>query len=98
MNGAQALVEMLIAYDSKVIFGLPGDTTVDLYDVLRARSLRLDGRPCWSKVLRKPRRSFPRHCGLPGQTNRARLPPISIRPILVRLRARIHRPGGKGVG
>jgi acetolactate synthase-1/2/3 large subunit len=38
MNGAQALVEMLVRYNTEVIFGLPGDTTVDLYDALRARS------------------------------------------------------------
>jgi acetolactate synthase-1/2/3 large subunit len=38
MNGAQALVEMLIRYDTKVVFGLPGDTTVAFYDALRAES------------------------------------------------------------
>ena len=29
MNGAQALVQMLIGYDTQVVFGLPGDTSVD---------------------------------------------------------------------
>ena len=32
MNGAQVLVEMLIRYETQVVFGLPGDTTVSLYD------------------------------------------------------------------
>ena len=36
MNGAQALVELLIRYGTEVVFGLPGDTTVDLYDALYA--------------------------------------------------------------
>ncbi|MGD9375710.1 MAG: hypothetical protein PVJ23_08015, partial [Anaerolineae bacterium] len=34
MNGAQALVELLAGCESQVIFGLPGDTSVDLYDAL----------------------------------------------------------------
>ncbi len=41
MNGAQALVEMLIRYDTEVVFGLPGDTTVNLYDALHAESKRI---------------------------------------------------------
>ncbi len=41
MNGAQALVEMLIRYDTEVVFGLPGDTTVGLYDALHAESRRI---------------------------------------------------------
>lgn len=41
MNGAQALVETLIRYDTKVVFGLPGDTSVDFYDALRAASDRI---------------------------------------------------------
>jgi acetolactate synthase-1/2/3 large subunit len=41
MNGAQALVELLIRYGTEVIFGLPGDTTVDLYDALYAESGRI---------------------------------------------------------
>jgi acetolactate synthase-1/2/3 large subunit len=41
MNGAQALVEMLISYDTQVVFGLPGDTTVDFYDALHAASGRI---------------------------------------------------------
>src|SRR6476661_8261117 len=36
MNGAQILVEMLKAYDVEVIFGVPGDTTMPLYDALHA--------------------------------------------------------------
>ena len=34
MNGSQALVRMLQAYQVKHIFGLPGDTTVPFYDAL----------------------------------------------------------------
>jgi acetolactate synthase-1/2/3 large subunit len=36
MNTAQALVELLKAYDVKYIFGVPGDTTMPLYDALYA--------------------------------------------------------------
>lgn len=36
MNGAEVLVEMLKAYDVEVIFGVPGDTTMPLYDALHA--------------------------------------------------------------
>lgn len=35
MRGADVLVSMLIAYDVKVVFGVPGDTNVPLYDALR---------------------------------------------------------------
>ena len=38
MNGAQALVGILIEYGTQVIFGLPGDTSVDLYDALFEKS------------------------------------------------------------
>jgi acetolactate synthase-1/2/3 large subunit len=38
LNGAQALVEMLIRYDTNVIFGLPGDTSEELYDALYSAS------------------------------------------------------------
>jgi acetolactate synthase-1/2/3 large subunit len=38
VNGAQALVEMLIRYGTEVVFGLPGDTSVDWYDALRAEA------------------------------------------------------------
>lgn len=38
MNGAQAIVEMLQRYDTRVIFGLPGDTSVALYDALYAQT------------------------------------------------------------
>ena len=41
MNGAQVLVEMLIRYDTHVLFGLPGDTSIDLYDALHAASDRI---------------------------------------------------------
>ena len=41
MNGAQAVVEMLVRYETQVIFGLPGDTTVALYDALYAESRRI---------------------------------------------------------
>lgn len=34
MTGAQALVKMLIEYDVKVIFGVPGDTSLALYEAL----------------------------------------------------------------
>ncbi|MGN6360774.1 MAG: thiamine pyrophosphate-binding protein [Thermomicrobiales bacterium] len=36
MNGARILVEMLKAYQVDVIFGVPGDTTMPLYDALHA--------------------------------------------------------------
>lgn len=36
MNGAQVLVEMLKAYGVEYIFGVPGDTTMPLYDALHA--------------------------------------------------------------
>ena len=35
MNGATALVQMLSAYEVEVIFGVPGDTNVALYQALR---------------------------------------------------------------
>ena len=35
MNGADALVTMLSAYGVEVIFGVPGDTNVALYEALR---------------------------------------------------------------
>ena len=41
MNGAQALVECLINYGTQVIFGLPGDTSVGLYDALHAERRRI---------------------------------------------------------
>jgi acetolactate synthase-1/2/3 large subunit len=41
MNGAQALVQSLIDYGVVVVFGLPGDTSIDLYDALRAQSGRI---------------------------------------------------------
>ncbi len=36
MNGAEILVAMLKAYEVEVIFGVPGDTTMPLYDALHA--------------------------------------------------------------
>lgn len=41
MNGAQALVQQLIDYETEVIFGLPGDTSVDFYDALLTESRRI---------------------------------------------------------
>src|SRR5512139_2441741 len=35
MNGAQALVEELLQYQVEALFGLPVDTSIDLYDALR---------------------------------------------------------------
>ncbi|WP_248305153.1 thiamine pyrophosphate-binding protein [Devosia sp. 1566] len=35
LSGAEILVEMLIAYEVEVIFGVPGDTNVPLYDAMR---------------------------------------------------------------
>ena len=34
--GAEVLVEMLIAYETEVVFGVPGDTSLALYDALYA--------------------------------------------------------------
>jgi acetolactate synthase-1/2/3 large subunit len=41
MNGAAALVEMLVNYGVEVIFGVPGDTNVALYQALNAAEGRL---------------------------------------------------------
>ena len=41
MNGAQALVEELLQYKTEVIFGLPGDTSIDLYDALLSTNGRI---------------------------------------------------------
>jgi acetolactate synthase-1/2/3 large subunit len=41
MRGADLLVEMLIAYGVEVVFGVPGDTNVPLYDAMRAAQDRL---------------------------------------------------------
>lgn len=35
MNGAETLVEMLLSYQTEVVFGLPGDTSVAFYDALQ---------------------------------------------------------------
>ncbi len=35
MRGADLIVHMLMAYDVEVVFGVPGDTNVPLYDALR---------------------------------------------------------------
>ena len=40
LNGAQAVVEMLRQHGVEVVFGLCGDTSLPLYDALRASSLR----------------------------------------------------------
>jgi acetolactate synthase-1/2/3 large subunit len=41
MKGAQAPVELLIRYDTRVVFGLPGDTTIDSYDALQSKPGRI---------------------------------------------------------
>jgi len=41
MNGAQVVAEMFIRYETRVVFGLPGDTTIALYDALYAESKRI---------------------------------------------------------
>ncbi|MCF8039031.1 MAG: thiamine pyrophosphate-binding protein [Desulfohalobiaceae bacterium] len=38
MNGAEVLVEMLKRYQVETIFGVPGDTSIPLYDALHAAS------------------------------------------------------------
>src|SRR3954454_9428476 len=40
LNGAQAAVEMLRAHGVEIVFGLCGDTSLPLYDALRASRLR----------------------------------------------------------
>jgi len=40
LNGAQAVVEMLRAHGVEIVFGLCGDTSLPLYDALRASGLR----------------------------------------------------------
>ncbi|HEA65248.1 MAG TPA: hypothetical protein ENI07_00255 [Desulfobacterales bacterium] len=41
MNGAQAVVEMLLAYGVECVFGVPGDTSLHLYDALYDASPRI---------------------------------------------------------
>lgn len=41
MRGADLLIEMLIAYEVDIVFGVPGDTNVPLYDALREEQGRL---------------------------------------------------------
>jgi len=41
MTGAEAVVQMLLAYDVQVIFGVPGDTSLSLYDALYHASGRI---------------------------------------------------------
>ncbi|TPM40458.1 thiamine pyrophosphate-binding protein [Mesorhizobium sp. B2-3-4] len=41
MRGADLLIEMLIAHDVDLIFGVPGDTNVPLYDAMRQAQDRL---------------------------------------------------------
>ena len=41
MNGAEAVVEMLVAYGVEVIFGVPGDTSLPLYDALYKASPKI---------------------------------------------------------
>ena len=73
MNGAQALVETLIQYDTEVVFGLPGDTTVDLYDALYAQSRANGGSPRITHLMARDERSaafmadvYARLSGKPG--------------------------------
>jgi len=41
MNGAQAVVEMLLAYGVECVFGVPGDSSLPLYDALYDASPRI---------------------------------------------------------
>ena len=41
MTGAETVVQMLLAYDVQVIFGVPGDTSLSLYDALYHASGRI---------------------------------------------------------
>lgn len=41
MRGAEILVDMLARYDVELVFGLPGDTNVPLYDALRQAQNRI---------------------------------------------------------
>lgn len=41
MTGAQALVEVLMAYGVEVVFGVPGDTSLPLYDALYKASPKI---------------------------------------------------------
>ncbi len=41
MIGAKAVVEMLLAYGVEVVFGVPGDTSLPLYDALYEASPRI---------------------------------------------------------
>ncbi|NOX33739.1 MAG: thiamine pyrophosphate-binding protein [Deltaproteobacteria bacterium] len=41
MSGAQAVVEILIAYGVKVVFGVPGDTSLPLYDAFYKKSSKI---------------------------------------------------------
>jgi acetolactate synthase-1/2/3 large subunit len=73
MNGAQALVETLIHYGTEVVFGLPGDTTVDLYDALYAQSRASAGSSRIAHLMARDERSaafmadaYARLSGKPG--------------------------------
>ena len=52
MNGAHTLVKMLGDYDVKVIFGVPGDTSVALYQALKQANA--GGSPCAGHFLSVP--------------------------------------------
>ena len=41
ISGAQIIVEMLIAYGVKVVFGVPGDTSLPLYDAFYNASYKI---------------------------------------------------------
>ncbi len=73
MNGAQALVETLLQYDTEVVFGLPGDTTVDLYDAFYAQSQANGRSPRITHLMARDERSaafmadaYARLSGKPG--------------------------------
>ena len=42
MNGAQLLVETLLAYGVRYVFGVPGDTSVAWYDALYSVQDRIE--------------------------------------------------------
>jgi len=41
LTGAEALVEMLLSYGVEIVFGVPGDTSLPLYDALYKESSRI---------------------------------------------------------
>ena len=41
ISGAEAIVQILIAYEVKFVFGVPGDTRLPLYDALYKNSSKI---------------------------------------------------------